>query len=401
MTDVLAGALDRLAGWFSDPRADRLPELFAPTFLAQLPPGELKVRLDRLSEQVGPITGFDVCARTTERSARFEARFGKGFSTHGSIALDDGEPPRIQWLVFEVPTPVTDSWDAIVRDVRKLPGRATFEVRRLDDGAVLAAVDPDRVVGVGSVSKLVLLACLFDAVAAGTRRWDDIVRLADADRSLPTGILQDWPTGAPLTLHSIAVLLVSLSDNTAADLLLRELGRARIEELIREVMPRATLRPFLSTRGLFALVAAGEAAWRAYAAGDEARRRTLLERAEADARPDPAQVSVPWPDELDWRLSAGEVCDLLGRLREQLAGSEVPRGVFGVNQTGLNLGSWRFAGVKGGLSPGRIAFATLLETDRGEWVATCIAHNAPSPELATAETVAALTKRAADRVRTG
>lgn len=45
------------------------------------------------------------------------------------------------------------------------------------------------------------------------------------EKSLPGGILQNWPKGAPLTLHTLAGLMISQSDNTAADTLLEILGR--------------------------------------------------------------------------------------------------------------------------------------------------------------------------------
>ena len=61
--------------------------------------------------------------------------------------------------------------------------------------------------------------------------------------------MHTWPEGSPLTLHTAAVLLVSLSDNTAADLLLAELGRDRVEASLdgAGVGKHPMLRPFLST----------------------------------------------------------------------------------------------------------------------------------------------------------
>ena len=48
--------------------------------------------------------------------------------------------------------------------------------------------------------------------------------------SLPSGILQDWPVGTPLTLQTLASLMISESDNTATDALLATVGREAVEE---------------------------------------------------------------------------------------------------------------------------------------------------------------------------
>src|SRR5690606_39753601 len=49
--------------------------------------------------------------------------------------------------------------------------------------------------------------------------------LEAGDVSLPTGILQEWPVGTPMTIQSLATLMISISDNTATDVLLRVAGR--------------------------------------------------------------------------------------------------------------------------------------------------------------------------------
>ncbi len=395
--DHLDQALRAVDAALRDLGAADLAALFTPGFLAQLPATELRARLEHMIRELGTPVASTVCERRSERSARIHFRFARGYSAYGTIALDEEPQPRVQWLLFDLPTRDADSWAEIEAAIAALPGRTSFEVRDLTTGARLAAVEPELPLGVGSVSKLCILSAVLDAVGSGARRWTDLVTLADGDGSLPTGILHDWSPGSPLTLHTATVLAISISDNTAADLLLRELGRDTIEAVRGG---RDGTRPFFSTRGLFALLAAPEAERAAYLAAPEAERRVLLAGYEARPRPDVAQLAGLWPEGLDWYLSAADVCRILERVRAQIATSDVARGVFGVNTGGIRLDEWRFAGFKGGSSPGRVAMAALLEDDAHRWVAVCLAQNA-APETLRIEATARLVKRAADQARVG
>ncbi|TGD67441.1 hypothetical protein EYC08_01910 [Tabrizicola sp. WMC-M-20] len=65
-------------------------------------------------------------------------------------------------------------------------------------------------------------------MTAGQRDWADVVRLDSHHISLPSGLMQDWPVGSSVTLHTAALLMIAESDNTATDLLIDLLGRDRI-----------------------------------------------------------------------------------------------------------------------------------------------------------------------------
>ena len=152
---------------------------------------------------------------------------------------------------------------------RGLSGRVGLWVER--DGRPVLALEEDTPLAVASAFKLLVLAALREEVEAGRRAWDEVVRLEEAWKSLPSGLLQGWPEGSPLTLHTLAALMISLSDNTATDALIALLGRERLEAL----SPRN--RPFLTTREAFGLAARGNRdLLAAFRDGDlEAKRRTL------------------------------------------------------------------------------------------------------------------------------
>jgi hypothetical protein len=189
-----------------------------------------------------------------------------------------------------------------VAAIAALPGEAS--VLLSTDGEERAAHDPDAVLAVGSAAKLAILKALDEAVAAGRLAWDQVVDLDPAWRSLPTGILQDWPD-TPLTIATLANLMISISDNTATDAVIHIVGREPIEA----ISPRNT--PFLTTAELFKLKANGnEAARSEWLAGDENARRAVLRRI--------ADLSLPRADALqgatlgiEWFMSATEICALL------------------------------------------------------------------------------------------
>ncbi|OON80563.1 serine hydrolase [Streptomyces tsukubensis] len=96
-------------------------------------------------------------------------------------------------------------------------------------------VDPDEPVPVGSVYKLPLMAAFCRLADSGA--IDPLLRvtLGPDDRMPgPTGlsILRDPVT---VSLRDLVVLMMSVSDNTAADAVLRRVGTAAVDELCREV----------------------------------------------------------------------------------------------------------------------------------------------------------------------
>jgi len=212
---------------------------------------------------------------------------------------------------------------------------------------------------VGSAFKLLVLAALREEVEAGRRAWDEVVRLEEAWKSLPSGLLQGWPEGSPLTLHTLAALMISLSDNTATDALIALLGRERLEAL----SPRN--RPFLTTREAFGLAARGNRdLLAAFRDGDlEAKRRTL----EAlRARGLPQVVDLPldpgdWPPEADWRFTPRELCRWMGKV------ADLP--LMGINP-GVAAFGWDRVAYKGGSRPGVLSLVHGLSRGKSRY---CVA----------------------------
>ena len=119
----------------------------------------------------------------------------------------------------------------ILRDVRALPGTAGVVVRDAAGGDTLAH-NADRSFPSASLIKLAVLWELYAGASAG--RVDPFEVLAyDRSRFVEGGLLHHVLGGATFRLDDLALLMVSVSDNTAANLLMDRLGMDRINASMR------------------------------------------------------------------------------------------------------------------------------------------------------------------------
>ena len=90
-------------------------------------------------------------------------------------------------------------------------------------------------------------ATITQATPPAGGNWSDVVNV---DRSsIGGGTVAGFPRGAPITLHTLASLMISISDNTATDILLHVVGRENVERMMAAMGVRdpARNRPLLST----------------------------------------------------------------------------------------------------------------------------------------------------------
>src|SRR5690606_29461018 len=113
----------------------------------------------------------------------------------------------------------------------------------------------------------------------------DVATLSGANRSVPTGILQDWPDGAPVTVQTLLNLMISISDNTATDAVIALVGGERIAETPGGPAPLLTPRALFHLKG-----PEGEGLLARWRDGDEAARRAVL--AELPTLPLPPLLSA-------------------------------------------------------------------------------------------------------------
>jgi beta-lactamase class A len=366
--------------------------IFTPDFLAQVPPAQLTAIFKQYFSQTGRVTKTNVVARKDQYAARFEFVFEKNFSVPVDLGVESNEPYRINYLLFGNPVPLSNTLDDISKEIKTLPGDTSFLVARLGaEGIVLlSSYNQDRALAIGSTFKLYILSELVRSINANERQWADVVALAPEAKSFPSGFLQTWPDESPLTLHTLASLMISISDNTAADQLLRALGREKVEQMLQQTgnaTPKRNI-PFLSTSEMFKLKARGGKLAAEYITKDtEAARRAMLASEVAETQFSLADFSNRplYVDTVQWFASAADLCRLMNWLRQQTENKPASRArqILSINP-GLNLASrakWKYIGYKGGSEPGVLNLTYLLQSQSGEWYAVSASWNNPNAPI--------------------
>ena len=322
---------------------------FTDRFLNAVPLSRVIALRDTLSREIGPvlavsesIEGYDVTTETHSIGIK--------------IHLDGAG--RVAGLFFAPPIATGISVDAALDQIRALHGDVSFLIRQ--NGTARAQQAADRPMAVGSAFKLAVLDALNADIARGARHWQDVHHLQPGDKSLPSGQLQDFPDGSPLTLHSLAALMIAKSDNTATDMLLRVLG------------PRAPVA--LRTRSFF-ILKSDPARRAAYLALPENDRAAYLGQMDTETLPNLAHgdtgILAPHMPGIEWYYSTTALCDLI-------------QGVADLDLMAINPGptrpeDWARVAFKGGSETGVMNLTTEVTDHAG--ARSCISLTVNDTEM--------------------
>lgn len=363
------------------PTAGEAAAAFAPVFLAEVAASDVAAVFDQL-RALGPftVTGYaegDGGART-EVTGADDARYVI------SVSTDDDELIQGLFLQPAQELPTIGSLEEAVEAIAAAAPESSFLLAEVTgDGAdaacePVATVEPDVLRPVGSVFKLYVLGAVVRAVDQGDLAWIDTLTLTDELRSLPTGTLQEEPTGTTVSVREAADAMIAISDNTATDLLVDAVGREAVEAAVVRMGHSApeVLSPFLTTREMFELAFVSASARRAWteATGsdplDEDPRVSERQRDVVDALAggelvlDASLVVRPaWPDGLDWFATAEDVCRAhvaLQAMATTEAGAPL-REILSRNPGLGDVGDLDHVAFKGGSTPGAITGSWYVE----------------------------------------
>ncbi len=324
-------------------------EWFAPVFLAQVSVARMQQLLDAVKARVGAYRSIAAHA-----DGSYTVTFTGG-TVQAQIHLDG--QGRIDGLLFTSIQQTHVSRSAALAQLSRLPGHVSLLVT--SNGASVLSLDPDRALAVGSSFKLAVLTAIQNRIRAGQLHWTDMITLRNGDKSLPSGTLQTRPAGSRYSVSDLAAGMISISDNTAANVLIRVAGRAAIDPLIP-----ARDRPILTTRELFILKAPAnrDLADRYLAASTPAARLAVLDA--VDRRPLPALRVLgpllargPVAPRVEWFFSARQLCGLMGRV------SRLPQ--MSLNPGIANHSDWARVAFKGGSEPGVLNLTTEVVAHSG------------------------------------
>mgnify|MGYP001584468672 CR=1 FL=1 len=204
----------------TDPKG--LDELFAESFLKEVPAKQLRAVLKQLHTTQGAVTGVEAVA-----DGKFVFTFAKGNRARVALKAVEG---KITAFWVGPPYAALASLDDVVAELKKLPGSVSFQAAKLGEKVeVVAELDADASMAIASAFKLYILGALIE----DKKPWDEVIKIQDAYRSWPTGVLHNEKAGTPFTVEEMAAKMISISDNTATDHLLAHVGRARAEAMMK------------------------------------------------------------------------------------------------------------------------------------------------------------------------
>lgn len=320
----------------------------------------------------------------------------EGFKLHfvkGTVpaSLKINEKNLISGLWFGVPEKSEDSFAAIVESFKKSPDRNSFCVLRYKLPAtaeagqtaasqsdalqpeVVAELNSEQPMGIGSTFKLYLLRALEDDVAAGRRSWNDIIELREDWKSFPSGILQDWNPGSRHSLETLAGLMISISDNTATDHIFNLLG----VETVRKYLPE-TCKDTFNTSQLLKMKFFYPEKAAEFIKADQKGKDTILREMDSIIPSSIASYSSIYSlntpvliDELEWFVSTRKLCETIWTLRDSTR--------IRINAVSglVNRADWHIAGFKGGSEPGVLNYTWVLQKTPTSpiYTVSCTANN--------------------------
>lgn len=133
-----------------------------------------------------------------------------------------------------------DTADEVARHVvglfTPLPGDKALLIHTVRDGKPWTTrLDPDRELFCGSAVKVFILTAYLREVEAGKHSLNETMELTDDTRSLVSPILGKQNTGAQITMREALEAMISHSDNTATDMVLRRIGAGPVRALVKEI----------------------------------------------------------------------------------------------------------------------------------------------------------------------
>lgn len=327
-------------------------EMFHPRFLEAVPIGEVRTLLQGVRETIGaPVTIAD----------RGNGHFLVTTASHDlPVQLALAPDGRITTLFLKNPLPLDLTLEAALSGFGTVAAEHAYLITR--NGVVVAARAAAEPLAVGSAFKLGILAVLVDQITAGARSWSDVVTLEARQVSLPTGLLQAFPPGSPLTLHTLAALMISRSDNTATDLLLDVVGRDAVAARLGRD------GPVLSTREFFVLKADQRLREQYLAAADAADRQAVLALAGRQPLPAAGAIEAPHQPGIEWYVPLETLCGLIEEV------GTLP--LAGINPGLADPAAWADIAYKGGSEIGVLNFTTRLESAAGDVYCVAATWNA-------------------------
>jgi beta-lactamase class A len=367
-------------------------------FLTQISPAEINSVLTQTPAPGGAsLIGLLWQDQTRDPvSLRAVAAFGSVMLTV-NISVDGAG--LISYLLLTLYQPPPATWAQADRDLAGLAPDASLLAARVSPDGVCTPVHQvaaSTARPLGSMFKLFVLGALAEQVAAGRVSWDQELTVSDALKSAGNsgaGGLQDAPAGAWVPVEQAAAQMISISDNTAADMLIHLVGRPAVQAQDRQWSAHAGLNvPFLTTREIFLLKYADPALADEYLRLAPGQRAAFLASAVDPLPLSQAQLpnadtaSPAGIDTLEWFASPDDICRAFAGLQQLAAQPALaPLGpILSANSGGIGFhpAQWPTVWYKGGSEPGVLTMGYLATNSNGQTFVVVAMLSDPATALA-------------------
>jgi hypothetical protein len=298
-------------------------------------------------------------------------------------------------------TRVSPAWARIDQGLAALAPNVGFLVAKVaSDGTCqpIHEVAASTARPTASQFKLFVLGALAQKVAAGQLSWGQTMTTRAATSSVgnskESGGLQWAPAGTKVPVEQVATKMISISDNTAADMLIGLVGRDAVEAQMRDWSTHASVNhPFLTTREAFLLKYADWPALanRYLATPSDGRAAVLRSSVDPLALSALAAGYTTAPravDPIEWFAAPDDVCRAFAGLHGLSAQAALEplstilsRQLVGI---GLDRSEWPTVWYKGGSESGVLTLGFLATNASGQtYVVEAMVSN---PKAALSET---------------
>jgi len=351
-------------------------------FLAQVSPDQINSLLEEVSVRLGAsLTGvlWQYPARDPV-TLRAVADIG-GLQSAVSISVDSAG--LISGLLLMPYQPPPTSWAQVDQDLGALAPDASLLVARVSPGGSCTPVHQvaaSTARPLGSMFKLFVLGALAHQIAAGRVSWTQELTVTDALKSPGSGSLQDDPDGTRISVQQTAAKMISISDNTAADMLIHLAGRSAVQAQDRQWSDHAALNvPFLTARESLLLKIINYPALANHYLSLAPGQRAAFLASSVDPLPfNQAQLqnlSQAWTeprdiDTIEYFASPDDICRAFAGLRQLAAQPALaPLGsILSANNGDIELDpvQWPTVWFKGGSEPGVLTLGYLATNSKGQ-----------------------------------
>ncbi len=133
-----------------------------------------------------------------------------------------------------VPLPIERLQQALHRASARAPGRVAMEIKDLTTGYT-TAINANAAMPAASTIKIPVMVEVFRQLELGRFDLNTRVTLLARDRDWGSGWLCDAPVGSTYSVSHLLKLMITVSDNTAANMLIRLVGRGNVNAAMHEL----------------------------------------------------------------------------------------------------------------------------------------------------------------------